>query len=408
VVLASLAVASCDGGSNGAAPTTTGPPTTTATSRAASDGVLRLGVLLPKTGVGSQLGAGMLSAVQLARERVNDAGGVLGRDVVLVEVDEGDDETTAAGAIDRLLRAGVDAIVGPASSLVALADLDAPVDEGVVTCSPTATALALDEYPDDGLFFRTVPSDSLQARAMAQVAEGTGAATVAIGHLDDPYGRGLAETLQEAVTASGLALTTVLSFDGRDDELADEAQRLLADDPGVVVVLGDADDGSRLVGALGQQIGDDRPPVIVVNDALRNPASQPVMRSLPDDVRDEVVGVAPKATFGDAEFAAPYAAHAYDCVMLIALAAIQAGSDDPERIAPELPVVSSGGSTCGSFEDCVAALAVPLQIDYVGATGDLDLSSRTGDPISGTFERFGFNREGLDDDPEDVIEVRVD
>jgi hypothetical protein len=146
----------------------------------------------------------------------------------------------------------------------------------------------------------------------------------------------------------------------------------------------------------------------VVNDALRNPASQPVMRNLPDDVREQVVGVAPKATFGDAEFATPYAAHAYDCVMLIALATIQAGSDDPGRIAPQLPVVSSGGSTCDTFAECVGALAVPLQIDYSGATGDLDLSSRTGDPISGTFERFRFNRDGLDDEPEGTIEVRVD
>ena len=38
---------------------------------------------------------------------------------------------------------------------------------GVVTCSPSATALALDDYPDNKLFFRTVPSDSLEMVAIA-------------------------------------------------------------------------------------------------------------------------------------------------------------------------------------------------------------------------------------------------
>jgi ABC-type branched-subunit amino acid transport system substrate-binding protein len=107
---------------------------TASTTEVQSDGVLRIGVLLPRTGAGAQLGRPMIDAVVVARDRINNAGGVNGRDVVLVEVDEGDTVTSAAGGFDTLLRAGVDAIVGPASSLAALATLDAPVEAGVLTC----------------------------------------------------------------------------------------------------------------------------------------------------------------------------------------------------------------------------------------------------------------------------------
>ena len=63
---------------------------------------------------------------------------------------------------------------------------------GVLTCSPTATALALTTTPDSDLFFRTAPSDSLQAIGLAQLAEQTGARTAAVAFLDDVYGRPLA------------------------------------------------------------------------------------------------------------------------------------------------------------------------------------------------------------------------
>ena len=41
------------------------------------------------------------------------------------------------------------------------------VGRGLVACSPTAAAMALDDFPDRGLFVRTIPSDSLQAAAIA-------------------------------------------------------------------------------------------------------------------------------------------------------------------------------------------------------------------------------------------------
>ena len=95
--------------------------------------------------------------------------GVLGKDVVLEIVDEG-----GGTGPDELLASGVDAIVGPASSRVALAQLSSIVqpETGVVTCSPTATALALDDFPDNGFFFRTAPSDSLQMAAIARSVRG--------------------------------------------------------------------------------------------------------------------------------------------------------------------------------------------------------------------------------------------
>jgi len=392
-----VGVVACN--SDGAtAPTTTQTIVTTTSSPArANDGVLVLGVLLPTTGPGATLfGEGMIDAVELATDQINDAGGVNGSDVELINADEGATAASAAIGMDSLLTGGVDAIIGPASSTVALSDLDAAVSAGVVTCSPTATALALDNYPDNGLFFRTVPSDSLQMVAIARVAERTGSTSIAIGYLDDSYGRGLEEALRSAVDARGLSVLAEVAFSGDDEDLVDEASALLENSPSVVAILGDADDGTRLLAAVAQATGDADPPIIVVNDALRDAQSQQVIQGLRREVREQIKGVSPLAvTPNDLALNELYAANAYDCVNLIALASVQAGNDSPTDIAAQMAAVSTGGSQCPSFLECSEPLSRSLQIDYEGPSGNTELS-RSGDPSRALFEEFEFDEDGRD------------
>jgi branched-chain amino acid transport system substrate-binding protein len=395
--VAALTIAACTGEvDDDVTPTTSSVATTTTVVARADDGQLVLGVLLPTTGPGAQLGTPMAEAVRVAVDRINAAGGVLDAEVAVVEVDEGS-SASASLAVDTLLGDGVDAIIGPASSLVALSDLDLAVAGGVLTCSPSATALSLDEFPDDGLFFRTVPSDSLQARAIAQVAEQTGAPTMAIAFLDDPYGRGLRDAVRTSARGRNLTVLTTVGFSGDDDDLTEEVAQLLVDDPGVVVVLGDGDDGGRFVSALDDAIGESGSvPPVIVNDAVRDMTAAAV-EALSTEFREALRGVAPVAfSEADPELTGVFAANAYDCANLIALATVQAGSDAPRAVASQMASVSVGGSVCRSFEACADRIGRGLQIDYEGPSGNTELSTRTGDPTSGRFEVFRFDDNGVD------------
>jgi hypothetical protein len=91
-----------------------------------------------------------MQAVETAVDRINAAGGVLDERVRLVVADEGSSTATATASIQTLLDTDVDAIIGPASSLTAMSTLDDIVSAGKVACSPTASSLALDEFPDEG------------------------------------------------------------------------------------------------------------------------------------------------------------------------------------------------------------------------------------------------------------------
>jgi len=398
-VLAVVLVGACtDDGET--APTTTTGVTIAPTVRPPrpDDGELRIGAMLPVTGEGATIGQAMISAVGRAVDEINEAGGVNGEEVVMVTADEGATTASARRAVDTLLDDDVDAIVGPASSTHALDTLGAAVEAGVVTCAPTTTALALDDFPDNGLFFRTAPSDSLQAQAIALLAEQTGASTVALAYLDDTYGRPLAAAVRVALEGRDLDVVAEVSFLGDDESLVDESATINDRLSGVIVVIGDADQGMRMLSAIGEiseDTADREPPDIIVNDSLRRPRSTQLVQSLPQRVRDRVRGVSMTAGGGEDQPDGPFATNAYDCVNLIALAAAQAGSDDPERIAAEVPSVSDRGSTCVDFAGCAAVLASGRLINYEGPAGNLEIGI-DGDRSVATFDVFSFDDGGID------------
>ncbi len=371
--------------------------TTTAPTPVTGDGRLVIGALLPLTD--TLLGEPMLAAVEVAIERVNQAGGVLGQSVRLLVADEGSSTATASASIQTLLDSDVDAIIGPASSLIALSTLDQIVSAGKVVCSPTASAMALDAFPDRDLFFRTIPSDSLQARAIAETADQTGAQRVTIVYVDDSYGRPFADAVEVSLANEAISVVDRIPFAATDDDLSPEAAELANSDSQVLILLASGDDGIRFLEAIDDEdtSGLAR---IVVNDAFRNPTAPQRIQGLDDELRIKIVGLAPQAESGDADqpFDPPglFAANAFDCANLITLAAVRAETDAPREIARQIGQVSASGSICASFEQCLETIRAGLQIDYNGPSGVTDLLNRTGDPSRAVFDRFTFNDTGRD------------
>jgi branched-chain amino acid transport system substrate-binding protein len=396
-VLAAVAAACTTDDDSAVDETVADTTTTTVPARIDGDGRLVIGALLPLSD--SLLGEPMATAVETAVDRINAAGGVLDQRVTLVIADEGGSTATATASIQSLLDSDVDAIIGPASSLVALSTLDDIVSAGKVACSPTASALTLDGFPDEGLFFRTVPSDSLQARAIAATADQTGAQRVTIVYVDDAYGRPFADAVEASLANEAIVVVDRIGFASDDDDLSDEAGALAESDTQVLVLLAGGEDGTRFLEALDDE-DTSGVATIVVNDALRNPTAPQRIQGLDPELREKIVGLAPQAASNDpaAPFDPPglFAANAYDCANLIALAAVRAGSDAPRDIARQIAQVSVSGSVCVTFEDCVDAIESGLQIDYNGPSGVTDLLARTGDPSRAVFDRFAFDETGRD------------
>jgi branched-chain amino acid transport system substrate-binding protein len=102
-----------------------------------------------------------------------------------------------------------------------------------------------------------------------------------------------------------------------------------------------------------------------------------------DEDKAKLLGVDPELT----DFS--YANESYDAVILMALAAIQGGSADPEVIRDNLQSVSRDGTKCETFADCAALLAAGEDIDYDGASGPITFDAN-GDPTEAFVGIYQF------------------
>jgi hypothetical protein len=232
-----------------------------AESGTTTDDPLTIGTLLPLTGNLAFLGPPEVAGAKLAVEDVNAAGGVLGADVELVEGDSGDASTdTASQTVDRLLQRGVDAIIGAASSGVSLTVIDAITGAGVLQFSPANTSDQFTTYDDSGLYFRTAPPDTLQARALADLIIADGNNSVGILALNDPYGTGLAENTVNNLIESGLAEDDIrsITYDPQAANFDSEVQEMVDFDPDAIVVIGFEESARIIEGLNAQGIGPQR------------------------------------------------------------------------------------------------------------------------------------------------------
>lgn len=189
-----------------------GDPATASSVRSpapAQDGLytgpaLKLGVLLPRTGGLAEQGKPMFASVKLAVKEINAAGGVLGKPVETSTQDDGTDPAKAVNGAKALIADHVSVIIGPSFSAAAAAVVPLGVSAGVVVFSSSATSAKLSSIDDHGMFFRTAPSDILQAQAIADVIMRSGAQRVFIVARGDDYGKGLEHDVQTALTTGGL------------------------------------------------------------------------------------------------------------------------------------------------------------------------------------------------------------
>ena len=395
-------VACSGGGTDSTADTTTTSTAAPTTTVRPSDGSLVLGVVAPNSGEAAELGAAVTNAVDLAVRQINTLGGVNGVPIVAVVRDEGDSTAAADRAVQELVGLGVDAIIGPTSSLTLLGTLGTAVDGGVLTCAPTATALALDAYPDAGLLLRTTPSDSLQASALARLVEESGNSTAAVVYLDDAYGRPLADSVRRELALEGTTVVAEVGFTQDQASIDEAAATITAASPGAVVVIADNSSGPAIIRVIDSATKGVKP-TFFVNDPIRRPAS--TAGAFDADLAQRIFGASPDA-YPDSDFTAQlsalhpdtpvlFAQNAYDCVMLLALAAATTRSDDPVAMSAAVAALTVSGTRCVDFETCTVAIDAGRNIDYDGPGGALSIGPN-GDPISAVFDRFGFDEAGRD------------
>ncbi|MBW3663311.1 MAG: ABC transporter substrate-binding protein [Actinobacteria bacterium] len=382
----------------------TAEPTATETALetgANVDGTLKIGTVLPQTGDLAVLGPAMIEAVKLAVSQINEAGGVLDTNVELAEGDSGTNEDVANDTVDRLVQSeNVDALIGAASSRVTLSIIDKVTGAGIVECSPSNTGSSLTTHETDvpGFYFRTAPPDNLQGPALADVILGDGHANVAIVALNDEYGQGFAGFLEESLTAGGATIVANVAYDPAGADFSADVQTVVDASPDAVALISFPETGTPIIqGLLEGGIAADQ--MYTADGMQDNSVIESVAPGDPAALNG-MKGTAPSSQGSEAfqtaftEFAPPdtpqiFSAHAYDCAIIISLAAQEAGSDDPTVFHNNMVGITRDGEACIDFASCKEVIDAGGDPDYDGASGPGEWVDE-GEPAAGTYEVWEF------------------
>jgi branched-chain amino acid transport system substrate-binding protein len=365
---------------------------------------LKLGYVLPETGDLAFLGPPQIEAMKYAIKEINDAGGVLGNPVGdPVGGDEANDQAIASQSADRVLGENVNAIVGAAASGMTLAIIDKVTGGGVAQCSGSNTAPSLTDYNDDGLYFRTAPSDALQGPVLADVIVGDGHSKVAIVARADDYGKGLAGATAKSLENGGASVVLNDTYDPKATNFDATVQKIVAAKPDAAVVVAFEEGKQIIKGLIEAGMGPDKIGIYGA-DGLRSENLAKLVNKSNPGILSGMKGTAP-ASADNPEFTkklkafAPslkemqFAPQVYDCVNIIALAAEKAGSTDANVFKSEINGVTQGGEKCTSFADCKKLLDEGKDIDYDGASGPLDFID-AGEPGKASIEVYGYDKKG--------------
>lgn len=395
--VSALLLTACSTG--GTAPAESEEPAETGDAQAIEAGerdlTLKVGTILPQSGTLAFLGPPEEAGVALAAQEINEADA--GIEVEVVYRDSGDTTTDIATvSVTDLLSQDVSAIIGAASSGVSFTVIDQITAAGVVHFSPANTSPDFTTYDDNGLYFRTAPSDLLQGEVLGNLIAEDGASTLGLLVLNDPYGTGLAGALKETFEAAGGEVVAEELFNTGDSNFDSQLAAINAANPDAVAVItfdeakvvvpalvGSGYPGDQLYfvdGNLSDYSADFAPGLVAgAKGTLPGPA-------LEDDFRDRLLEVDPAL----ADFS--YGPESYDALMLIALAAYAANSTDGTDIGSYLQQVSGGsgdGEKVTSFADAAALLAEGEQVDYDGASGPITLDEN-GDPTEATIGIYEY------------------
>lgn len=341
----------------------------------------KIGILLGFTGPIESLTPDMASGAELAISEVNAAGNFMSGKTTLSSVRADStciDAAAATAAAERLITAEkVSAIMGADCSGVTTAVLqNVAMANGVVMVSPSATSPALSTLEDNGLFFRTAPSDARQGQVVAEILKARGFTSAAMTYTNNDYGKGLADSIEANFTAAGGEITISAAHEDGKGDYGAEVAALAQAGGDILIVAGYLDQGGK--GIIQASLDAGAFDIFFLPDGM-------IGDSLPDAIGPDLdgsIGSLPGTDSpGAAQFASlaeaagfaagPFAAESYDAAALIILAMQAANSTNSQDFKDHLmKVANAPGEKIypGELAKGIKYLRQGLSIDYVGAS----------------------------------------
>ena len=340
---------------------------------------VNVGIILGFTGPIESLTPDMAAGAELAFSEASNSGEFLnGSKINVIRADSTCiDSAAASSAAEGLISQGVTAIMGADCSGVTGAILsNVAVPNGVPMISPSATSPGLTTAEDNGLFFRTAPSDARGGEVLADITADRGITSVAITYVNTDYGVGLADVYEAAAKARGIEVTAKTAHEGDKADYSAEVGVLSSAGGDALAVIGYLDQGGNQIiqgsldsGAFDTFVLSDG----MIGDSLTNTFGSDLDGSFGSMPGSLGAGAQKFKAYAEANGVNPsvYVGESYDAAALIVLAMALGGSDDSATVAANIMKVANGPGEkiyAGELAKGLKYASAGFAVDYDGAT----------------------------------------
>ena len=364
---------------------------------------ITIGMVMELTGPAGAYGQAGAKSVEMAFRDINEAGGVLGCQLV---TDTRDSQSQGNVAVDQATQLvnikQVPVIIGGIISSVSIPILTSvTAAAGVVQVSPASSSPTLTQLARDGktggFFFRTITSDALQGIAAAKYAMDSGMTNMALIHVNNDFGLNMAREFSAAYTALGGVITSTTPYNENQPNYGAEVTVAMGGKPEALYLISYPVDGATIARAWISQGG---PQKFLLNDGMN---STDFITAVGAEYLEGAYGTSSGTTetastkyfydnyaamSGGIEPSAPAADRSYDAGAIVGLAVAKAGKAEAVAIRDAIrSVVDPAGEVIFAgpeeFKKALALIADGKAINYQGVTGSVAFDEN-GD-ISGPF-----------------------
>ena len=211
-----------------------------AASGSASGDTIKVGLLAPLTGDVSVYGIAVANGASLYIKQVNEAGGINGKQIELIQMDEQGDATQAVNCFTQMVDQGITALIGDVTTTPTLAVVAESQEYNMpmVSASATAEAVTYDAETDTVYqnVFRTTFTDPFQGVKMADYATDKLGYTKAavIYQTGADYNEGLATNFEAEFEANGGQIVASETYSAGDVDFKTQLTTILNAGPEVV------------------------------------------------------------------------------------------------------------------------------------------------------------------------------
>jgi branched-chain amino acid transport system substrate-binding protein len=207
----------------------------------------RIGLEAPLSGELQTLGQGMLNGAKLAADQINADGGLSGKDIEIVPIDDGGDPTIGVPAAKKAIADGLDGVVGPYNSGVGIETLPLYKQAGLVPIRLTS------DTDTEGFGFTLQPMSSQIAPVTSDaLGNWIGARTVAIAYdRTQNYTREVSRAVRSALESGGVKVTAFEPVQPGKNDYSNVVDKLASDDPDATYAAVYSPEGALVAKAMG-------------------------------------------------------------------------------------------------------------------------------------------------------------